>query len=256
MIEAIKQLKNGYRPSWWLHTAYPFAMDAVAERYFEHFPRGRCDVMAEDWDNLVILDACRFDLFEAVSDNTERLDYRLSKGSNTGEFFEENFEGTQYHDTVYVTANPVPRVEEWCRVDIDRVFHDVVDVWEDHWDDELNTVRPEPVAEAVRAAHEAYPNKRILGHFIQPHQPFIGSTGQSIDEDGMMAYRKISGEQTDTRGQVWKRLENSEISADLTWQAYAENLELVLPHVMDLVENLTGRTVVTSDHGNLLNEVA
>jgi len=191
-----------------------------------------------------------------VSDNTERLDYRLSKGSNTGEFFEENFEGTQYHDTVYVTANPVPRVEEWCRVDIDRVFHDVVDVWEDHWDDELNTVRPEPVAEAVRAAHEAYPNKRILGHFIQPHQPFIGSTGQSIDEDGMMAYRKISGEQTDTRGQVWKRLENSEISADLTWQAYAENLELVLPHVMDLVENLTGRTVVTSDHGNLLNEVA
>ena len=255
MLDLIKQFRNGHRPSWWANTAYPFAMEALADRYFSHFPRSRCEVMTEDWDTLIILDACRYDLFEEVSD-WGPLDARLSKGSNTGEFFERNFEGTQHYDTVYVTANPVPRVEEWCTVDVDSVFHDVVDVWEDQWDTDVNTVRPEPVAEAVRLAHEQYPNKRIIGHFIQPHQPFIGSLGQQIGDSGMMAYRKIAGKETEEAKQVWKRLENGDISRERTWAAYAENLELVLPHVREFVTDLAGKTVVTADHGNLLGEVA
>ena len=36
--------------------------------------------------------------------------------------------------------------------------------------------------------------------------------------------------------------------------AYRENLDLVLPHVEALLETLSGKSVVTSDHGNLVGE--
>ncbi|WP_336135421.1 hypothetical protein [Natronomonas amylolytica] len=212
--------------------------------------------MDEDWDNLLLLDACRYDLFKEVNAIQGTLEYRLSKGSYTGGFFEGNFSDTEHHDTVYVTANPVPRVEEWCSVNVDTVFHDVIDVWETNWDEQENTVRPKPVADAIEKAHADYPDKRILGHFIQPHQPFIGKTGQKIDETGMEAYSRITGDERPVGKQVWKQLEDGEIPTEVVWQAYTENLELALPYVQDLCTELTGKTVVTSDHGNLFGEFA
>lgn len=231
-------------------------IDALMHKYFSYFPRNRTDVHQEEWDTLLILDACRFDLFEEVNVLAGNLDYRLSGGSYTGEFFEENFGGSRCHDTVYVTGNPVPRVEKWCSVDLDAVFHAVVDVWEDHWDEGVNTVRPGPVAEAIEEAHARYPNKRIIGHFIQPHQPFIGETGLEIEEYGMTAFDELAGNESPAGSQVWERLERGELSPDRVWTAYAENLELALPYVQDLCSEVTGKTVVTSDHGNLFGEFA
>lgn len=38
------------------------------------------------------------------------------------------------------------------------------------------------------------------------------------------------------------------------WRAYIENLQLTLPHVERLCDELPGKTVVTSDHGNAFGE--
>ena len=244
------------RPDWLDLTFTSTILEAAMDRYFSRFPRNRCDVMAEDWDTLLVLDGCRFDLFSRVHDLSGTLDSRLSRGSNTGEFFEENFTGTRHHDTVYVTANPVPRVEKWCSVDIDEVFHAVVDVWEDNWDEAVNTVRPEPVADAIRRAHADYPDKRIIGHFIQPHQPFIGPTGRKIDERGMRAVDVISGDDGDGCKKVWDQVEDGDLSVERARRAYAENLELVFPQVDDLCETIPEKTVVTADHGNMFGEFA
>jgi hypothetical protein len=225
-------------------------------KYFSHFPRNRATITQEDWDTLIILDACRYDLFEEVNNLAGTLESRLSHGSYTGGFFEENFQGSKFHDTVYVTANPVPRVDKWCSVDLDSVFHAVVDVWKDHWDESVNTVQPAPVADAIKKAHADYPNKRILGHFIQPHQPFIGDSGLDIEEYGMRAYDELSGTGNSTGAKVWERLERGELSADLVWEAYKENLELVLPYVQDVCSEVSGKTVISSDHGNLFGEFA
>jgi len=226
------------------------------DAYFARFPRNRLDVAAADWDTLLILDACRYDIFRERGDLPGSLDARFSRGSNTGEFIEANFADARQHDTVYVTANPLPRVEKWCDVDVDEVFHAVVDVWEDHWDGEANTVRPGPVADAIRRAHADYPDKRIVGHFIQPHQPFIGETSRDIEEAGMQGYAELVEQDVDRGRKVWDRLADGELSADRVWRAYGENLELVLPHVRALSGELTGKTVVTSDHGNLFGEFA
>lgn len=245
-------MRDYHRLSWWRENFLPWA----AEEYFSRFPRNRCDIVAEDWDTLLLLDACRYDLFAELNTVPGTLDSRLSAGSNTGEFFEANFEGTTCYDTVYVTANPVPWVEKWCSLDVEAVFHDVVRVWEDHWDSTVNTVRPGPVADAVRRAHEEYPNKRILAHFIQPHQPFLGQTGQGIEGSGMTAYSELAAETDTAEKKIWTQLEDGELSTDRAWAAYRENLELVLPYVAELCEELQGKTVVSADHGNLFGEFA
>jgi hypothetical protein len=46
------------------------------------------------------------------------------------------------------------------------------------------------------------------------------------------------------------------VSRERLWEAYLDNLELVLEHVWQLSDELGGRTVITSDHGNLLGERA
>lgn len=141
---------------------------------------GECtQVMNEDWDNLLILDACRYDIFTDRIDLEGTLESRISMGSTSEEFMERNFVGEQFHDTVYVNANPyIPKLG----LD-DDTFHAVVDCLDD-WDIELETVPPEPVARAARNAHERYSDKRLIIHFMQPHAPFIGEYGREMDNGG------------------------------------------------------------------------
>lgn len=70
------------------------------------FNDGGVDVFDADWDILVILDACRYDLFEAVSDLPGDLERRESKAGNTVGFLRANVAGRDLRDTVYVSANP------------------------------------------------------------------------------------------------------------------------------------------------------
>ena len=65
------------------------------------------DVMKEDWDNLIILDACRYDYFKEKQKNIRgELESVVSRGAHSSEFIEKNFLGRKLHDTIYVTANP------------------------------------------------------------------------------------------------------------------------------------------------------
>lgn len=246
--------RRATRQSWWSDTAIPGLKQRVKAGYYDAVTADGTAVMREDWDTLLILDACRNDMFVAQNSISGDLGTRLSKGSNTVEFFEENFSGTGHHDTVYVTANPVPRVDVWCSVDLDAVFHDVVDVWAESWDEEANTVRPEVTESAIREAHEEYPDKRIIGHFIQPHQPFIGPEGAKIEESGMTVGNEFEEAGASADEKVWEQLRNNDVSSELVWHAYCENLDIVLPYAERLCEDLDGKFVVTSDHGNLLGE--
>jgi len=256
MGKAKRLLQNFYRPNWWVSTAYPVLLDELMDRYFAHFPRGGCEIMDEDWDNLLIIDACRYDMFEQQNTISGRLESRVSQGSTTFEYFEANFLDTEYHETVYVTANPVPHSDYLCSVDLNDVFYDVIDVWDGAWDGELNTVPPEHLAGHLFEAASAYPNKRIIGHFVQPHHPFLGEKGSEIDEKGMTPRDNLPNKSDASEKQVWEKLEDGTLSRDLVWEAYRENLDIVLDPVERLCDELDGKTVVTSDHGNLVGEFA
>lgn len=200
-------------------------------------------VMDEDWDNLIILDACRYDVFEKYADIPGELHRRVSRGSHTREFMIRNFKEEEYPDTVYVSATP-----QLQSAGLHRQFHEFVPLWETHWDEEIQTVPPDLAVDATLATAAQYPGKRIITHLLQPHYPFIGSTGRQI------SHRAVSGDgiidEAEDEHSIWEKLEEGEIDEGTVYEAYVENLKLVVPQVNRLISNISGRTVVTSDHGN------
>lgn len=201
----------------------------------------------EEWDTLVILDACRYDLFADVNTLEGDLSARFSRGSSSPEFFERNFAGQQFHDTVYVTANPFVTQLPM------ETFHAVIHAYETAWDDEHQTVTPDAMTELLIKAHKTYPDKRIIGHYMQPHYPFLGELGRNIDHRG---YHPENKGQADLEPSIWHQLQfgKTDATRDEVIAAYRENLELVLPHIHDLLAEIDGKTVITADHGNLIGE--
>lgn len=205
----------------------------------DYYPRG-LDIFSEDWDNLIILDSCRYDTFEALSSLPGELERKISRGTGTREFLMGNFHGRSLLDTVYVTANPQLH---WHRDKIETELHQVINVWRgDGWDSEKGTVPPEPVTSRAIKANSNFPEKRLVVHYLQPHRPFIGETGSENREK----LPQLTG---------YTGLRPS-FSKELYFKAYEENLTLTLPHVERLMYELPGKTVVTSDHGQLLGERA
>lgn len=210
-----------------------------------HFGGGDgIDVMEADWDNLVLLDACRYDAFEERNYIDGELRRVRSRGSHSVEFLTENFANRQFHDTVYVSSNPYTHVHL-----APDTFHDIINVFHDGWDDSMQTVPPEAIVSATREAHERYPNKRIISHFMQPHQPFIGDIGDRFNQ--MALSRDADGGDS-----IWLQLQYriAPVSVETVWNAYIENLDIVLSHVAELLDELDGRSVVSADHGELFGE--
>ncbi|MFB6102263.1 MAG: hypothetical protein ABEJ73_06815 [Haloplanus sp.] len=196
------------------------------------------DVFEEDWDNLLILDACRYDSFAERSTLDGTLESRTSRGSATREWVRANFTNRQLHDVVYVSANPNYRkVADEIGADV----HAYVDVWQDdNLVGEGNTiVPPATVTKHALAAADEYPNKRLLVHYVQPHYPFIGPTGEE-HFDPTATLKQVSREY--------------DVTGELLARAYRENVELALEAAGRLLQSLSGKTVVSSDHGELLGE--
>lgn len=203
-------------------------------------------VADEDWDILIILDGCRYDVFSRKNTICGSLSKKYSPASESWEYMRNNFAGRKFHDTVYVTANP-----HWYKLD-DGIFHDVIDLLELDWDSDLQTVPPADVAKRVKQVDDDYPNKRIIVHFMQPHFPFLGSSGKKISHKGLS--REL-GEDAGGNMNIWRNLElTNDHHIDDVIEAYEENLEITLPYVEDICTSIPGRTIVTADHGNLLGE--
>lgn len=226
-----------------LHFNRRFA-DSILKKF-----RPPTDFFTEDWDNLLILDASRYDMMTAADLGIGSLEYRWSPGSDSSEVVEFHIDNQTLDDVVWVTANP------WVSKHREKIF-EVIDMWETGWDDELQTVPPETMQEAALEAASEYPNKRLVVHFMQPHYPFIGEFGRSE----LPTHRTFTGgglvtEQNEEQS-VWEQLRDGTVSEADVWKAYTENLDVVLPVARDLCADLTGRSVITSDHGNELGKRA
>jgi len=203
-----------------------------------------------EWDNLIILDGCRLDTYqEAVN---LQADSRISAGSTSWEFLEENFSEGDRSDTVYISANPYTHPDlfkEHTGREIGEVFHEVFNLLYDdrYYSEEAGVVRPESVREVAELAAKLYPKKRLIIHFMQPHHPFLTSDSEPV---------KISkiGRGKHELDTPWEKAERGDLSHAKVSSLYKENLYLVWNEVEKLQESLTGTTVVTADHGNFLGE--
>lgn len=197
---------------------------------------------------LIILDACRADYFEKV--NTIDGDYQRvwSAGSHTLDFLYNAFPG-DFYDVTYISANPhVNRANIFFPA---RKFRRIVEAWRLYWDEELRTVHPSKVALAAKLMLAAG-HRRLIAHFMQPHEPYIGEV-------------KL------IRGNLWQTKQLVEagrpgapdpmhdVDPQLLRRAYEGNLRLAISYARQLVDfarRYVDRIVVTSDHGEVLDEVA
>lgn len=243
---AFDEIRDNYqRQTWWQNRVANRIVGPIQAEFHDD-PGIR--VLEEEWDTLIVLDACRADLFEEVSDTANYDSYRrvYSAGSATNEWTRANFSGQALTDCVYVTGNPVVSRH------VVTAFHCFLEPWRAGFDPELGTVPPEAVVEAALDARNRFPDKRLIVHFLQPHYPFLDAPElryAEFNQTEEVSVEKANSGATD----VWEAVGLGYESADDVWDAYADNLKCV----MDAAEPLLDRpeqTVITSDHGNMLGE--
>lgn len=244
-----QQEKGTKRTAWGAHVARTLARKTNRLFHTRAFQREYnthgIDIFDQDWDIMIILDACRADVFEdlvPIEGHYRRVE---SRGAQTLEFLCGNFQNRSLLDTVYVTANPMYRRNESL---INTRFHAAIDVWmEAGWNDTYNTVLPETVAEWAIKASNRFPNKRLIVHFIQPHFPFI-------TDDVLESW--LTPDPASGGRSFWKQIRSGQLSfsREELWNAYRDNLSTTIPHVKRIIDQVIGKTVITSDHGNLFGE--
>jgi len=235
-------------------------------RLFQRTHGPAVDVMEQDWDVLVILDACRYDIFAETVNIDGELTSINSRGSHSEEFCTAHFANRKHHDTVYVTANGYG-----ARIGSES-FHDLIFTDEDDSVSDVDVkhstitgLAPSTVVDAAVNANNKYPNKRMIVHFMQPHMPYLGSKADElrrrVEDEGLVVRsrdpEKIEKYDTDEINVVSGldgAFREGYITESELRQIYTENLEIVLEHVKELLEEVTGKVVITSDHGEHLGE--
>lgn len=212
--------------------------------YRDYYSEG-VDIFNEDWDNLIILDACRYDIFKEVNYITGTLKSKMSRGSHTSEFLKGNFDGQNQNDIVYVTASPM--LDRLRPESISVQLHDIINVWADGgWDEEYGTVPPDTTTHHAIEAAKTYPEKRLVVHYLQPHYPFLTDTH----------FDKGQIENSGQNRNFWeeKMLGRLDINREQIWSLYRFNLEQVLNSLELFLYEISGKTIVTSDHGNMIGD--
>lgn len=250
-------------------------------------------LMREQWDYLIILDACRYDYFEQVWGNYLKGDLtkKISVGSGTVEWRNKSFT-SYYGDVIYISANPYITSSGPVKgFSAKQHFCKVYCLCLNDWDKQKGTVLPETVTKRAIDIINANTDKRAIIHYLQPHEPYLGSAvtspGYTKPEPGVFlpdgyennAKFKIANNLLKIlsgilywlgiRGRFlpWKLREilamppanpmdviRRKYGKEILRKAYKENLEIALKHVVDLVNSLSGRIVITADHGEILGE--
>jgi len=224
------------------------------------FPPG-IDIMEQDWDNLIILDACRFDTFNKINQLSGSLSSEVTAGYKSSVFMQKNFSGRQLHDTVYITSNP--HVDK--TLDGGGEFHHVIRSYEerhDPTDAEFSVeYHPENVFKTAKNSLERFNDKRLIIHFMQPHVPYFGPKASEyrdkVRREHNVAFRRMSESEVG-KSTVLSDLKHAASKGYLhreeLIEVYEENLRICLKYVERLVSELYGKTVITSDHGELLGD--
>jgi hypothetical protein len=188
------------------------------------------NVLSESWDNLLILDSARYDVFKSCNFISGNLDKKVSAGTWSRPFLRRNFGGENLSDTVYIGANPYMK-----QVDFSG-FHAVHLIFAEEGFDSL-AVHPEKLFFEVVNRLDRYRDKKIIVHFMQPHAPHFSQIAENLDMGVFNAFRQ------------------GIISKDDLVKSYTQNLSKALYYAGELVLLLDGKTVITADHGENLGEV-
>jgi hypothetical protein len=204
---------------------------------------------------LIIFDSCRFDFFE----NQYSLHYtgKLQRASTTNTYtkrYQTNIWPDEY-DLTYVAGGPVISDRTFGLSNHDyrpsEHFDEIVPVWDMDYEKELGVTPPEAVTDAALERDAS----RMVVHYFQPHAPYIGESRLRDDQTEGAATTSSKIEiRAESLKEVYELIENERIDESTLHEAYASNLSRVMEAAKPLVDHASQRTVITSDHGELLGE--
>ena len=219
----------------------------MVEVNINHLPK--VDIANSKWNTLILLDACRYDMFTDMALPylpQGIMEVRNSTASCTEEWIKKQLVDKDLSDVTGITANP------WWGKKGDGIhahgkkmnFNYIEHVWSWGWDKNLpykGTVHPSTMILAFERFSKA---KRILLHFMQPHAPFLMPSEYYEN----LPYKNVPGDRF-----IWDIYKRKEMAKEELMIGYYGNLEMVIPYVKKIIESRKyGRTIITSDHGNLL----
>lgn len=243
-----------------LHAGVQEAAQGSLRRIGEHVYNYGEHVYDREWDVLVVLDTCRWDVLAEVADDYPFLDGYDPKtdtidslGSTSPEWIRETFDDPTHEsaisETWYVSANPHTDVLNDCGPSLAHTDP----VWRYGWDEAKGTVPPRVVTDrAITTARNHDPERMVL-HYMQPHQPYRELVER---HPSWFSLGRPDGESSTRLDKyVFERLRDGEISHDEMWEAYVDNLRWILDDLRVLLDNLAADTVViTADHGEAFGE--
>ena len=197
-----------------------------------------------DWDYLIVLDACRADVFEQVNDIEGKYERVWSPASETYSWIKRMF--PDYYNITFYSGTPVIRALIKHGYNADEHFAKIVDIWDWGFDPDLATIPPWHVYEGSK---DAKPVSIIW--FVQPHLPPVG------DEEMMKIWKDI----VDVRERrlaadivIAREIRKGTLSPDRVRESYKRSLSIALQYVKKLIERFKGKIIVTADHGEFLGE--
>lgn len=199
-------------------------------------------ILNTKWDVLIILDACRYDVFKSEYGHIFDVEAVMSEESCTDNWFSKTFT-KRLKDVIYVTANPhiTSYKHSWF-------FWKVVEVWRFGWR-KIGcawTVSPEAVVNTSKLLSRIHPNKRQIIHFLQPHGPYPMCSELE---------RYFVNDVGNPELRMWDALKRGEVNVEMARRCYLENLRWVMKSVMKLLNFFKGkRVVITADHGECFGE--
>jgi hypothetical protein len=207
-------------------------------------------IRKNNWDVLILLDACRYDYFKKIYRRFLYGDLikANSPASGTAPWLRRMWDG-KYSDVRIISSNPRINSKGIGILGYNAIEHfkkeNIIDVWNTGWDNNLNTVPPEKVLEATRKLDSF--SKKTLIWFMQPHGPWIGDPGIALSST-----RPMEGNDE----AIIPLIRKGKISLKQFQDMYLANLKLVLKYVKKVVQAIPKdkNIIVTSDHGELLGE--
>lgn len=245
----MSEVRKNYDNPGWIRQRVNYHINGPIQKLFRPVENSTY-VTDEEWDTLIVADAMKWKLYDDVisDDYEDKFDSArsvITPGSSTPQWLNETFTES-YGDTVYVAGNP-----QVSRHKRDK-FHKIYEVWENAYSEDDSVISPEMVTDKAIEARKEHPNKKLIVHYMQPHYPFIGYPDLNYAEyDFSDLGLTEDKEDTDVRS-VWIALGSGLVDRDDVWEGYSSNAEIVFDEVDRILESVSDRVVVTSDHGNML----
>jgi len=217
-------------------------------------------IYKQDWDILIILDACRVDMFETYSlpiilkgIKFDRVNYKyervVSEGTCTIEWFVKTFD-KELKNVVYLSNNPIIgkyRLHVQSRENF-KYFQDLIECFNFSYEPMGYGLhfRPEHAFDTLLKCLKKSSNLKFIIHLYQPHAPYVFD--KLIAEIYVKDFFK---------GDVdfWKFVQQGLIPIERVVKAYIKNLLFVTFVILEYFPKLKNlKILISSDHGELFGE--